>query len=42
VVVEGRQPAAVAKDLGMSVHAVYDAIYRIRKKTRHEFDGLLE
>lgn len=42
VVVEGKEADVVAKDLGISVQAVYDAKYRIRRKIRQEFDGLLE
>jgi RNA polymerase sigma-70 factor, ECF subfamily len=42
VVVEGKDAAAVAQELGMSVQAVYDAKYRIRHKIRRQLDGLLE
>jgi RNA polymerase sigma-70 factor, ECF subfamily len=42
VVVEGREAAVVARELGISAQAVYDAKYRIRKRIREEFDGLLE
>jgi RNA polymerase sigma-70 factor, ECF subfamily len=42
VVVEGKDAAGVARELGMSVQAVYDAKYRIRRRIRQQFDGLLE
>lgn len=42
VAVEGEAAAAVAQQLGISVQAVYDAKYRIRRKIRQEFDGLIE
>ncbi|MCX7428171.1 MAG: sigma-70 family RNA polymerase sigma factor [Planctomycetia bacterium] len=42
VAVEGEAVAAVAQQLGISVQAVYDAKYRIRRKIRQEFDGLIE
>ena len=42
VAVEGEEVPAVAKSLGISVQAVYDAKYRIRRKVRQELDGLLE
>jgi RNA polymerase sigma-70 factor, ECF subfamily len=42
VAVEGKEVAAVAGELGISVQAVYDAKYRIRRKIRQELDGLIE
>ncbi len=42
VAVEGKEAAAVARELGISVQAVYDAKYRIRRKIRQEFEGLIE
>jgi hypothetical protein len=42
VAVEGEEVAAVAQSLGISVQAVYDAKYRIRRKVRQELDGLIE
>ncbi len=42
VAVEGEEVAAVARELGISVQAVYDAKYRIRRKIRQELDGLIE
>jgi RNA polymerase sigma-70 factor, ECF subfamily len=40
--VEGEDVAGVAKSLGISTQAVYDAKYRIRRKVRQELDGLIE
>jgi len=42
VAVEGEEVAEVAKSLGISTQAVYDARYRIRRKVRQELDGLIE
>jgi RNA polymerase sigma-70 factor, ECF subfamily len=42
VAVEGEDVTTVAKSLGISVQAVYDAKYRIRRKVRQELDGLIE
>jgi len=42
VVAEGQSVAGVAKDLGMTVRAVYDAKYRVARKLRQELEGLLE
>jgi RNA polymerase sigma-70 factor, ECF subfamily len=42
VAVEDKDAAVVAGELGISVRAVYDAKYRIRRKIRQELDGLLE
>jgi len=42
VAVEGEEVPAVAKALGISIQAVYDAKYRIRRKVRQELDGLIE
>jgi RNA polymerase sigma-70 factor, ECF subfamily len=42
VAVEGKEVAAVARELGISVQAVYDAKYRIRRRIRQELDGLIE
>jgi len=42
VAVEGKEVAAVARELGISVQAVYDAKYRIRRKIRQELEGLIE
>lgn len=42
VVVEDRTPASVAEELGISLQAVYDARYRVRRRIRTQFDGLLE
>jgi len=42
VVVDGREPSAVAADLGISVQSVYDAKYRIRRKIRQELEGLVD
>jgi RNA polymerase sigma-70 factor (ECF subfamily) len=42
VVVDRHDPADVARDLGMTVNAVYLAKSRIRKRLRDEFSGLLE
>jgi RNA polymerase sigma-70 factor, ECF subfamily len=40
--VEGKDAATVAKELGISVQAVYDAGYRIRRKVRQELERLIE
>ena len=42
VAVEGENMAEVAKSLGISTQAVYDAKYRICRKVRQELDGLME
>ena len=42
VAVEGQSAAAVAHDLGMSVSAVYDAGYRLRRRIRTELEGLID
>ncbi len=42
VVVEGEEAAAVAKELGMSVQAVYNAKYRIRNRLQQEVNRLSE
>jgi len=42
VTVEGCDPSSVAHDLGLSLKAVYDANYRVRRKLRNELEGLLE
>jgi len=39
--VEGRPAAEVADQLGMSIQAVYDAKYRVRRKIRQQFGDLL-
>ncbi len=41
VVVDGLAPADVAKDLGLSVWAVYKAKSRVLKRLREELDGLI-
>ena len=41
VAVDGQDRAAAAESLGMTVQAVYAAIYRIRRKIRQELDGLV-
>jgi RNA polymerase sigma-70 factor, ECF subfamily len=41
-VVEGREPAEVARDLGMTVNAVYLAKSRVLRRLRHELDGLID
>lgn len=40
VTVEGEDVAAVAQELGITVQAVYDAKYRIRRKIRQELNRL--
>jgi RNA polymerase sigma-70 factor, ECF subfamily len=40
--IEGKDPAAVANELGITVQAVYDAKYRIRRRVRQELEGLVE
>jgi RNA polymerase sigma-70 factor (ECF subfamily) len=42
VAVEGEDVDDVAKSLGISPQAVYDAKYRIRRKVRQELDGLID
>ena len=42
VMVEGRSPADVAAELGMSVNAVFLARHRVLTRLRQELDGLLE
>jgi RNA polymerase sigma-70 factor, ECF subfamily len=42
VTAEGRDPDFVAQDLGLTVKAVYDANYRVRRKLRNELEGLIE
>jgi RNA polymerase sigma-70 factor (ECF subfamily) len=42
VTVEGRAPADVAQELGITAQAVYDAKYRVRRRIRHELGDLIE
>jgi RNA polymerase sigma-70 factor (ECF subfamily) len=42
VTAENRDPAAVAQELGLSLKAVYDAAYRVRRKLREELQGLVD
>jgi RNA polymerase sigma-70 factor (ECF subfamily) len=42
VTVDGRAPSAVAFDLGMSVLAVYEANYRVRRGIRQELTEVLD
>ena len=42
VTVDGQPARVVADELGMSVRAVYDATYRVRRRIRRELSGLLE
>ncbi|MBI3467746.1 MAG: sigma-70 family RNA polymerase sigma factor [Planctomycetes bacterium] len=42
VTVEGRPPAEVARELGLSTNAVYLAKSRVLARLRRELDGLLE
>jgi len=42
VAVEGRSAADVAGELGLSVQAVYDAKYRVRRKIRHELGDMTD
>jgi RNA polymerase sigma-70 factor, ECF subfamily len=42
VAVDGQSAAVVAEELGMSISAVYDAGYRIRRRIRTELDGLID
>jgi RNA polymerase sigma-70 factor (ECF subfamily) len=42
VVVDGREPARVAEELGLTANAVYLARGRILRRLREEFGGLLE
>jgi len=39
IVVDGRSPAHVAQDLGLTLHAVYKAKSRVLSRLRQEFDG---
>lgn len=39
VAVDGRSPADVARELGMTVGAVYNAKYKVLRRLRTEFDG---
>lgn len=40
--VEGRTPADVAKELGLTVFAVYQAKYRVQRKLREELGDLID
>ncbi len=40
--VDGRSPADVAADLGISVQSVYQAKYRVLKRIRQEMSGLID
>jgi len=42
VTAEGREPDCVAHELGLTLKAVYDANYRVRRKLRNELEGLVE
>ena len=42
VTVEGKEPAVVAESLGITIQAVYGAIYRVRRRIRQELDGLVD
>jgi RNA polymerase sigma-70 factor (ECF subfamily) len=42
VAVNGKEPAAVAESLGLTVQAVYGAVYRVRQRIRRELDGLVD
>ncbi len=42
VTVEKRDATAVAEQLGISLQAVYDAKYRVRRRIRQHLDGLIE
>jgi RNA polymerase sigma-70 factor (ECF subfamily) len=42
VTAENRDPAAVAQELGLSLKAVYDAAYRVRRRLREEIQGLVD
>jgi RNA polymerase sigma-70 factor (ECF subfamily) len=42
VVIDGRDPKAVALDLGVSVNVVYLAKSRVLARLRQEFAGLLD
>jgi RNA polymerase sigma-70 factor (ECF subfamily) len=42
VAVAGEEPEEVARELGISVNAVYLAQSRVKRRIRVEFDGLLE
>lgn len=39
---EGRPPAAVAEQLGVTLKSVYDAVYRVRRRLRQELEGLVD
>ena len=41
VTVHGRKPADVAKDLGMTVGAVYNARYKVMRRLRNDLEGFL-
>ncbi|MEZ6092121.1 MAG: hypothetical protein R3C05_29780 [Pirellulaceae bacterium] len=41
VAVDGRPPADVASELGMTVGAVYNAKYKVLRRLRTEFDGFM-
>lgn len=42
VTVDGQAPADVARELGVSVQAVYDAKYRVRRRIRQELGDLMD
>jgi RNA polymerase sigma-70 factor (ECF subfamily) len=42
VTAESRDPAAVAQELGLPVKAIYDAVYRVRRRLRDEVQGLVD
>jgi RNA polymerase sigma-70 factor (ECF subfamily) len=42
VVIDQQAVADVADELGMSVRAVYEAKYRVRRRIRQELEGLIE
>jgi RNA polymerase sigma-70 factor (ECF subfamily) len=42
VTVDGKEPAVAAESLGITVQAVYGAIYRVRRRIRQELDGLVD
>ena len=42
VAVEGRSPADVATELGLSVFAVYQIKYRLTRRLRQELAGVME
>ena len=41
VVGEGHDPAEVARELGMTVNAVYLVVSRVKRRFREEFAGLI-